>query len=338
MAAQKSLFSVDDEIRLPGNEDNTVQEPKKLTEFLSDFPASKAQPVWLTIGNFDGLHLGHQALISKLCSKAAETNTHAVAITFFPHPRVFFGIEQDPYNLMTRTEKNLMFEQMGLDQVITLTFNKSLAATAAEEFLSDLISHFDLQGMVIGPDFTLGKDREGTIPAIQAFMRRFGIQVLRESPVLLKGQVIASEAIRTALGNGKPELAAAMLGRPYAMSGKVQQGKKLGRRLGLPTANLAIEPEKFVPRYGVYASMTRLDGKSYASVSSVGVRPTVEENAIPNVETFLLDFDDDIYNEEIKVEFIQFIRPELKFENIIDLSKRIEEDKAEARRILKHGS
>ena len=309
-----------------------------MTEFRNNFPNSKGSPVWLTIGNFDGLHLGHKALIQKLCSKAAETNAQAVAITFYPHPRVFFGIEKDPYNLMTRGEKNSMFEQLGLDQVITLPFNKTLASMAAEDFLSELITHFNLQGMVMGLDFSLGKDREGTIPAIQAFMRRFRIQVLRESPVLLDGQVIASEAIRTALGNGQPELAAVMLGRPYSISGKVQTGKKLGRRLGLPTANLTIEPEKFVPKYGVYASKTWLDGKSYASVSSIGVRPTVEENGTPNVETLILDFDNDIYDEEIKVEFVQFIRPEIKFENIGDLSKRIEEDKEEARSILKHGS
>jgi len=309
-----------------------------MTEFRNNFPNSKGSPVWLTIGNFDGLHLGHKALIQKLCSKAAETNAQAVAITFYPHPRVFFGIEKDPYNLMTRGEKNSMFEQLGLDQVITLPFNKTLASMAAENFLSELITHFNLQGMVMGLDFSLGKDREGTIPAIQAFMRRFRIQVLRESPVLLDGQVIASEAIRTALGNGQPELAAVMLGRPYSISGKVQTGKKLGRRLGLPTANLTIEPEKFVPKYGVYASKTWLDGKSYASVSSIGVRPTVEENGTPNVETLILDFDNDIYDEEIKVEFVQFIRPEIKFENIGDLSKRIEEDKEEARSILKHGS
>jgi len=309
-----------------------------MTEFRNNFPNSKGSPVWLTIGNFDGLHLGHKALIQKLCSKATETNAQAVAITFYPHPRVFFTIEKDPYNLMTRGEKNSMFEQLGLDQVITLPFNKTLASMAAENFLSELITHFNLQGMVMGLDFSLGKDREGTIPAIQAFMRRFRIQVLRESPVLLDGQVIASEAIRTALGNGQPELAAVMLGRPYSMSGKVQTGKKLGRRLGLPTANLTIEPEKFVPKYGVYASKTWLDGKSYASVSSIGVRPTVEENGTPNVETLILDFDNDIYDEEIKVEFVQFIRPEIKFENIGDLSKRIEKDKEEARSILKHGS
>ena len=309
-----------------------------MTEYRSGFPESKESPVWLTIGNFDGLHLGHQALIQKLCLKATETKSQAVAITFSPHPRVFFGIEKDPYNLMTRDEKNRMFEQLGLNQVITLPFERSLASMAAEDFLSELITHFDLQGMVMGPDFSLGKDREGTMPAIQAFMRRFGIQVLRESPVLLGGQVIASEAIRTALENGKPELAAAMLGRPYSMGGRVQTGKKLGRRLGLPTANLAIEPEKFVPKYGVYASRTWLDGKSHASVSSIGVRPTVEENGIPNVETLLLDFDGDIYDEEINVEFIHFIRPELKFDNLADLSKCIEEDKEEARRILKHGS
>lgn len=309
-----------------------------MTEFRNNFPNSKGSPVWLTIGNFDGLHLGHQALIRKLCSSAAETNAQAVAITFYPHPRVFFGIEKDPYNLMTRGEKNSMFEQLGLDQVITLPFNQSLASLAAENFLSELITNFNLLGMVMGPDFSLGKEREGTIPAIQAFMRRFGIQVLRESPVLLDGQVIASEAIRTALGNGQPELAAVMLGRPYSMSGKVQTGKKLGRRLGLPTANLTIETEKFVPKYGVYASKTWLEGNSYASVSSIGVRPTVEENGTPNLETLILDFDNDIYDEEIKVEFIQFIRPEIKFENISDLSKRIEEDKEEARSILKHGS
>ena len=175
-----------------------------MTEFRNNFPNSKGSPVWLTIGNFDGLHLGHKALIQKLCTKAAETNGQAVAITFYPHPRVFFGIEKDPYNLMTRGEKNSMFEQLGLDQVITLPFNKTLASMAAEDFLSELITHFNLLGMVMGLYFSLGKDREGTIPAIQAFMKRFRIQVLHESPVLLDGQVIASEAIRTALGNGQP--------------------------------------------------------------------------------------------------------------------------------------
>ncbi|HSN93621.1 MAG TPA: bifunctional riboflavin kinase/FAD synthetase [Anaerolineaceae bacterium] len=309
-----------------------------MTEFLNSFPQSAKAPIWLTIGNFDGLHLGHQALIQKLCTKAAETNARAVAITFYPHPRVFFGTEKLPYNLMTRNEKNSMFAQLGLDMVVTLPFTQSLASMAAEDFLSELISHFSLQGIVMGPDFSLGKDREGTIPAIQAFMRRFGIQVLRESPVLLEGQVVSSESIRTVLGNGRPELAAAMLGRPYSMSGKVQTGKKLGRRIGLPTANLLIEPEKFVPKYGVYASKTWLDGKSYASVSSIGVRPTVEENATPNVETLILDFDHDIYDKEIKVDFIQFIRPEIRFENIGDLIQRIEQDKEEARSILKHGS
>lgn len=309
-----------------------------MTEFLNAFPTSRGQPVWLTIGNFDGLHLGHQALISKLCSEAAEAKAQAVVITFYPHPRVFFGIEQEPYNLMTREEKNRMFEQMGLDQVVTLPFTKSLASTAAEDFLSELISHFDLQGMVIGPDFALGKDREGTIPAIQAFMRRFEVRVLRESPVMMGAQVISSEAIRDALGNGKPELATAMLGRPYTMNGRVQDGKKLGRKLGLPTANLAIEPGKYVPKYGVYASKTHLVGVSYPSVSSIGVRPTVEETTIPNVETIILDFDDNIYNEQISVELIHYIRPEIKFENISDLMNRIVEDKAEARRILQNGS
>ena len=309
-----------------------------MTEFLNAFPTTKAQPVWLTIGNFDGLHLGHQALISKLCSKATETKTQAVAITFSPHPRVFFGVEREPYNLMTRDEKQNMFEQLGLDRVVTLPFTKSLSATSAEDFLSELISHFDLQGMVIGPDFTLGKDREGTIPAIQDFMRRFGIRVLRESPVLMGTQVISSEAIRESLGTGKPELAAAMLGRPYSMNGRVQEGKKLGRKLGLPTANLTIETGKYVPKYGVYASKTILDGKAYPSVSSIGVRPTVEDTSIPNVETLVLDFDDNIYDEQISVELIHFIRPEIKFENIDDLKNRIAEDKAEARRILHNGS
>lgn len=309
-----------------------------MTEFRNNFPKTKGTPVWLTIGNFDGLHLGHQALIQKLCLEATEANAQAVAITFSPHPRVFFGIEKDPYNLMTLAEKNSMLEQLGLDQVITLAFNKALASMSADDFLSELITHYNLHGMVMGPDFSLGKDREGTIPAIQAFMRRFGIQVLRESPILLDGQVIASEAIRVALKNGRPELASAMLGRPYSMSGKVQTGKKLGRRLGLPTANLAIEPEKFVPKYGVYASKTWLNGKSYPSVSSIGVRPTVEENVAPNVETLLFDFSADIYGEEIQVDFIHFIRPELKFENLADLSRRIDEDKEEARRILNYGS
>ena len=127
-----------------------------MTEFRSSFPESKGSPVWLTIGNFDGLHIGHQALIQKICLKAAETKSQAVAITFYPHPRVFFGIEKDPYNLMTRGEKKSMFEQLGLDQVITLPFNQSLASLAAEDFLSELITHFNLQGMVMGPDFSLG--------------------------------------------------------------------------------------------------------------------------------------------------------------------------------------
>ncbi|MEA4812892.1 MAG: bifunctional riboflavin kinase/FAD synthetase [Anaerolineaceae bacterium] len=310
-----------------------------MTQFLNALPSVKEQSTWLTIGNFDGVHKGHQTLIKALRVKAFENASQAVLITFYPHPRIFFNPGQESYYLMTREEKEQALSEQGLDKVITLPFDEALAFMPPEDFLRELASHFDLGGVVVGPDFSFGKGRRGDYSAIQHFMEAFGIPVIQTDPELMNGFVISSASIRSALWAGKPELASVLMGRPYSISGKVSEGKKLGKKLGLPTANLLISGEKLVPKYGVYASRLQLEGKTtYAAVSSLGVRPTFEDTRIPNLETLILDFDDNIYQKAIKVELLHFIRPEMRFEHIDDLIRQIEADKKEARRFLNNGS
>lgn len=304
-----------------------------MTLYREDWPLSD-RPVWMTIGNFDGFHLGHVALVEKLKSEAKAHSAESVILTFWPHPRVYLQGLKAPFYLSTRHEKKIELTSCGVGQVASLFFDNELAALYAEGFFAELSRHIQLKGLVVGENFTLGKDRSGTIDVIRRICERKGIELSIVKPIELDGIPISSGRIRNALAAGNLQLANKMLGKPYSITDRIQEGKKLGSKLGLPTANQVPEPMKLLPKWGVYATIARFNGDCRMGATSVGVRPTVEDSVTPNVETLLMDFDGNIYGKELKVSFIQRLRDEKKFDSIEELKKQIQLDAEQSRRIL----
>lgn len=309
-----------------------------MSRFYYDWIQKPLDPVWVTIGNFDGVHIGHQALIAQLIAKAKADRVNSLAVTFWPHPRVFFTRDANGFYLNNSQEKNFLLEKTGLDGVLSLTFDDDLASMHTAGFLSKLNQIAPLRGLMVGERFALGKDRKGTESVLHGVCDCMGIPCLHIEPIKLDGKVVSSQRIRQALQMGDPPLASRLLGRSYTLSGRVAHGKKTGSKLGFPTANLYFDNERKLPRFGIYATRVDLNGKEYLGVTNVGIRPTFDDGNAPSVETLLLDFDDNIYNKLIHVKFEHFIRDEIKFSSIDDLVKQIDDDKTQARRILTHGT
>jgi len=304
---------------------------------INDWPEKPLEPAWITIGNFDGVHLGHQALIAELITHARQDKVLAVALTFWPHPRVYFAQEVEGFYLNDRTEKNELLAKTGLDVILCLPFNQQLADLDTQQFLRKLNSLVPLKGLLVGENFALGKGRQGTGNVLQSVCSAMGVPCLDIPPVMLDGQVISSQRIRQTLDSGEVEQTARLLGRPYVLTGYVAPGKHRGAKLGFPTANLYFDIQRKLPRFGVYATFVEVDGLIYQGVTSVGIRPTFDDGRFPSVETLLLDFDADIYGKLIQVKFVKFLRDEIKYDQIEDLIDQIEQDKIDARRILDHG-
>lgn len=308
-----------------------------MSNLYFDWNSEPIDPVWATIGNFDSVHLGHQALISQVIGKANADQVNSLAITLWPHPRVFSTKESKGFYLISRQERYNLLEKAGLDGILTLEFNKNLANLSPEKFLQKLNWFAPLRGLIVGKGFVLGKNRQGTEDVLREICSRMGIAVEYVEPLKLDGKVVSSQRIRKALDEGDVNLAARLLGRTYELSGVVAHGNKIGSKLGFPTANIYFDPDRKLPRYGVYATIVELDGSEYMGVTNVGIRPTFDDGLLPSVETLLLDFDGNIYGKVIHVKFIQYMRDEEKYEHISDLIDQIEKDKDDARRILKNG-
>ncbi len=308
-----------------------------MSRMINDWPEKPLEPAWITIGNFDGVHLGHQALIAELITHARQDKVLAVALTFWPHPRVYFTQEVEGFYLNDRTEKNELLAKTGLDVILCLPFNQQLADLDTQQFLRKLNSLVPLKGLLVGENFALGKGRQGTGNVLQSVCSAMGVPCLDIPPVMLDGQVISSQRIRQTLDSGEVEQTARLLGRPYVLTGYVAPGKHRGAKLGFPTAKLYFDIQRKLPRFGVYATFVEVDGLIYQGVTSVGIRPTFDDGRFPSVETLLLDFDADIYGKLIQVKFVKFLRDEIKYDQIEDLIDQIEQDKIEARRILDHG-
>ena len=308
-----------------------------MTEFITGWPDHPLSDTWLTIGNFDGVHLGHQALFKGLRVRAEEQNGQTQVLTFWPHPRVVLGQVSEGFLLTTRQEKEQQLQVAGVDMVLTLPFDENMAEISAKDFLEKLVACVRPAGMLVGPEFRLGKGRQGDFTFIQNFCTSKNIACETFPPFHLDGQVVSSNLIRASLIEGHIEKAAELLGRPFSLEGVIQQGKQIGRKLGFPTANLIPEPLQILPRFGVYATRVLLEDQVLMGVTNVGVRPTFEADAAPNVETLILDFDDKIYHEMIRVEFLSFLRPERRFERVEDLIAQVEDDEAQTRRIFQNG-
>lgn len=293
-------------------------------------------PVWLTIGNFDGVHLGHQALLADLIRLARQDNTRSVLLSFSPNPKVFFSGEKGFY-LSTPGEKTALLSRLGIDDVLIIAFEQKLANMVATDFMAELTRRINLKGFVVGEDFVFGHNRQGTTEVLAEFCEKQGIPFVVFPELMMDGEPVSSTRIRRALNDGKVDEARRLLGRPYAMCAKVISGEQIGKSIGVPTANLELDPDKFLPKRGVYATIAHLREKDYPAVTNVGVRPTFSEQEIVSVETLILDFNDDIYGEELRVEFIQCLRPEQKFDSVQALTQQIEKDKLITRRIFENG-
>ena len=280
------------------------------------------QPIALAIGNFDGMHLGHQALLHKLCEHAAAKNLTPALMTFEPHPREFFTPLNAPARLSNLREKLELFEQAGIQKVFVCAFNKRFAAINAPDFLSILRNKLNANTILVGEDFKFGAKRTGTVADFKAN----GFDLISLPRVDYAGERVSSTRVRDALFSGNLALAAALLGRNYSVSGKVVHGAKRGRELGFPTANIHMRHER-PALSGVYA--VKLDGLN--AVANLGVRPTI--SGVPKLllEVHVLDFNDDLYGKHVHVEFLHKIRIEMKFESLDVLKAQIAADVVVAR-------
>lgn len=296
-------------------------------------PQGLAQPV-LAIGNFDGVHRGHQAVFATARAMAQGRGAPTLALTFEPHPRTFFNPQSAPFRL---TPEDIKLEQIaasGLNGAIVLPFDQALATMEAEAFVRDiLVGRYKVSGIAVGFDFHFGRARAGSPAFLEGAGRRHGFAVTVVDPMRDEGDPISSTAIRKALAAGQVGHAAHMLGRPFTISAQVRHGDKRGRTIGFPTANLAL-PENVDLAFGIYAVRARTsDGRRFDGVANFGRRPTFD-NGAPLLEVHLFDFTGDLYDQTLAVEFHAYLRPELKFDGIDALVAQIAEDARRARAVL----
>jgi riboflavin kinase/FMN adenylyltransferase len=295
------------------------------------------QPSCLTIGAFDGVHRGHQALIGDMARRAHAAGRAAVVLTFYPHPSVVLRGRRPAFYISTPEEKAEQLSTLGVDAVVTHPFNQDVANITAADFVTRLVEHARLSELWCGADFALGHNRQGDVPFLRAEGERRGFTVNVVDPVLIDGEIISSSRIRQALRDGAVEAVARYLGRPFRLPGAVVEGAGRGRSLGIPTANLAIWEERAFPAVGVYACRAHHAGGVHPAVANIGYRPTFdgsETRTRPTIEAHLLDFSGDLYGATIALEFVARLRAEMKFPGIEALVAQIRRDIAEARQIL----
>jgi len=304
-------------------------------ETFFGFPSQPSdRPTCLTIGNFDGVHRGHQTLIAGMVETAHAAGGVAGLLTFNPHPLAVLHPEIPLHYLTTVEERSEILAALGLDFVLILPFTRETVGISAASFMANLAERLGLRELWIGPDFALGRGREGDARRLAALGREAGYEVRVVPTFDCQGEPVRSSRVRALLvEEGAVDRAAALLGRPYRITGKVMGGARRGRRLGFPTANLAVSPERLVPAYGVYACWAWREDQGYPAVVNVGVRPSFD-NGQPTVEAHLLDFNEDLYDETLGLSFIQRLREEKRFADIADLITQIRSDTVEARRIL----
>jgi len=291
-------------------------------------------PTLLTLGVFDGVHKGHLSLIETLKRQATVQHLLPSVVTFSPHPAEVLHPGENLPLLTSVDERIELLRTAGVPLVVPLTFTRELSRCGPEEFVGLLIRHLRMSGLVLGPDFSLGRDRAGTIATLQALGARLGFTVESVAPHTLDGQVVSSTAIRSALTRGDVEEAARMLGRPFGISGPVVTTSRRGASLGFPTANLQVDTGRALPRNGVYATIAKIPDGQFGSVTNVGNRPTFGHTERV-VETHILDFCGHIYGATLTVEFIAKIRDEVAFPDPAALVAQIRRDVETSRNILR---
>jgi riboflavin kinase/FMN adenylyltransferase len=290
---------------------------------------------WLTIGSFDGIHLGHQALLNELITGAHGEGNLAVVLTFHPHPAVVLNKRKDSSYLSSPEAKVGLLAGLGVDVVITHPFNRHVAQISAHDFIQKLVQNLNMRRLCVGHDFALGRGREGDLPALISLGSELGYTIDVVEPVDLDGQVVSSSRVRQALVEGEVELAHRLLGRPYKLIGEVVHGDSRGRSLGFPTANLEVWAERTLPKPGVYACWAIIEGKEYPAVTNVGFRPTFDNQPLSaRVEAYLLDFEGDLYRRTMRLSFIHRLRDEVRFNDVQALIDQMHRDVLVGRQVL----
>lgn len=298
---------------------------------IADTPAA-ARGAVLAIGNFDGVHRGHQALLAEVSRRAAALAAPAGVVVFEPHPRELFHPDEPHFHLTPMPLKLACFDELGLDLAAVLRFDRELAGRSATSFIDMLAHGLAPRHVVIGYDFFFGKGRTGTPETMRSEGERLGFGVSVIAPVAEDGEVFSSTAIRLKLAQGDVQGATAALGRLWRVKGRVGGGFRRGTRMGFPTANIALEPGTALA-HGIYAVWAELDGVRHAAAAYLGTRPTFDGGA-PVLEVFLLDFAADLYGRELTVAFVDYIRPDRRFESEEALKDQMQRDCDAARRIL----
>lgn len=291
-------------------------------------------PSAVTLGKFDGVHRGHQYLISELRRAAAERGFDAVVITFHPHPITVIRPGTKIEYLMSLEERVDLLREQGVASVVPLTFTSELAQFSAREFVGLLREQLDMRLLVAGPDFALGRGREGTVDVLRALGAELGYDVHVVEQMAADGLPLRSSAVRAALAEGNIAELAKLLGRPFSLEGPVVRGQQRGRTIGFPTANLAVGADRALPAFGVYAVRVSLGEAQYDGVANVGRRPTFDDGP-PSVETHVLDYDGgDLYGVHLRIELIERLRGERKFAGVDELVAQIRLDCEQAREAL----
>ena len=295
---------------------------------------SPQKDILLTIGVFDGVHLGHKHLISKLKELARKQGVLSGVITFSQHPQEVLSPQTRLPSLTGIEQKLALLRDEGVDIVIPLPFTPQLASLSPEQFLSLLKEYLKMKGLVVGPDFALGKDRQGDIDALRRLGQEMGFSVTVVPPMTIDGEVVSSTAIRKALAEGDVKLAQKLLGRPFSLQGQVVSGDRRGTDLGFPTANLEVAPGRALPAGGVYACRAYIDGQSYPAMTNIGSRPTFGGGP-QLVETYLLGYNSDLYGHDLAIDIIGRLRDEKKFDTPEQLKEQIAEDIKQGKEMLK---
>ncbi len=299
-------------------------------------PPGLARAIY-AIGNFDGVHRGHRAVLTRAAALARDAGTASAVLTFEPHPADYFAQAPVVFRLTPFAEKTAALRDCGVSGVVSLSFGADLASLSAEAFVEQvLVARLGVSAVVVGADFHFGRGRSGSPEFLRRAGEAMGFRVIVADKVEEQGESISSSLIRRALERGEVDAAAHMLGRPYRVAGEVIGGQRLGRTLGVPTANIALSPTNRLA-FGVYAVNVSLGGQVYGGAASFGVRPTVD-NGPPLLETYILDFAQDIYGRHIEVEFTAYLRPELKFDGLPALKSAMAKDIADARQVWRRQS
>ena len=293
------------------------------------------QPTVLTIGTFDGVHLGHQKIVERVVTIARQEGLLATVFTFFPHPRMVVQHDKGLKLIHTLEEKKQLLQQLGVDLLVVQPFNEAFAQLTAEEFVSTiLVEHLNVKKVIIGYDHRFGRNRTANIDDMRLFGKKYGFAVEEISVQEVDEVSVSSTKIREALNKVDVTTAEHYLGTPYSLTGRVVHGLKLGRTLGYPTANIQVtEDYKLIPKDGVYAVYSYIDGRKVYGMMSIGKNPTIEGKGA-SIEVYFFDFNGDLYDQKLTIEFVQYLREEQKFATIDLLKKQLQDDETAARKAI----